>query len=139
MNSSILRTWLPLSLLAMLGPVRVMAQDTAHFTIPFDFTVGNKQLFAGEYQIGRLSPSSPSVLSIRYADGKAVLMTIANSGSPSRVPGIVSLTFDKIDNRYFLTQWSGDGHGLELAKPDAEKELLAKRAARQAVTVTASR
>jgi hypothetical protein len=135
MNTSILRNLLPLSLLAILGPVQAMADDMAHFKVPFDFTVGNHQLFAGEYIVGR---TSPSVLTIRTGTGQAVLMTLANVGSPSRVPGILSLTFDKVDNRYFLSQWSGSDYGLQLIKPAVEKELLAKRAARKPVTVVAS-
>jgi hypothetical protein len=65
-------------------------------------------------------------------------MTLANVGEPSREPGILSLTFDKVDNRYFLSQWSGSDYGLQLIKPAVEKELLAKRAARKPVTVVAS-
>jgi hypothetical protein len=65
-------------------------------------------------------------------------MTLANSGSPSRVPGIESLTFDKVDNRYFLSKWAGENYGLELAPPAAEKELIARRATRKPVTVVAS-
>ncbi len=135
MNFAILRTLLPLSLLATL-PMGLMAEDSAHFNIPFNFTVGNQQLYAGEYLIGR---SAPSVLSIRTHSGYSVLMTLGNSGSPSRVPGIVSLTFDKVDNHYFLSKWAGNDYGLELVPPAAERELIARRAARKPVTVVASR
>src|SRR5215469_2646698 len=96
-----LRTLIPLSLLAIF-PVGLMAEDSAHFKIPFDFTVGKQQLYAGDYLIGR---SAPSVLSIRTGSGYNVLMTLANSASPSRVPGIVSLTFDNIEGHYFLSKW----------------------------------
>jgi hypothetical protein len=135
MNTSFIRTLLPLSLLAIFGSVNLMAQDSAHFKIPFDFTVGKQQFYAGDYLIGR---SAPSVLSIKTASGYGVLMTLANSGSPSRVPGIESLTFDKVDNRYFLSKWAGENYGLELAPPAAEKELIARRATRKPVTVVAS-
>ena len=135
MTTSILRTLIPLSLIAFLGTVPAMADDSAHFTIPFDFTVGKQQLYAGEYQVGR---AAPSVLLIRRADGGAAVMTMANAASPSQVAGIVTLTFDKIDNRYFLTQWSGNSSGLELRKPDVEKELIARRLSRKPITVVAS-
>jgi hypothetical protein len=136
MNNSILRTLLPLSLLAMIGSVSLMAQGSAHFTIPFDFTVGNHQYAAGDYIVGR---EGTSVLNIRTGSGYAVLMTLANSASPSRVPGMVTLTFDKIDDRYFLAKWADGDYGLELAKCSAEKELIARQAARKPVTLTASR
>lgn len=135
MNNSILRTLLPLSLLATL-PMGLMAEDSAHFNIPFNFTVGNQQLYAGEYLIGR---SAPSVLSIKTDNGHGVLMTLANSGSPSRVPGTVSLTFDKVDDHYFLSKWAGSDYGLELTPSAAERELIARKAARKPVTVVASR
>jgi hypothetical protein len=112
-----------------------MAQDSAHFKIPFDFTVGKQQFYAGDYLVGR---SAPSVLSIRTASGYGVLMTLANAGSPSRVPGIVTLTFDKVDDRYFLSKWAGSDYGLELVPPPAERELIARRATRKPVTVVAS-
>ena len=129
-----LRTLIPLSLLAIF-PVGLMAEDSAHFKIPFDFTVGKQQFYAGDYLIGR---TAPSVLSIKTGSGYNVLMTLANSASPSRVPGIVSLTFDKVEGHYFLSKWAGNDYGLELAPPPAEKELLARRAARKPVTVVAS-
>ena len=134
MNFTKLRALIPLSLLAIL-PVGLMAEDSAHFKIPFNFTVGNQQFYAGDYLIGR---SAPSVLSIKTASGYGVLMTLANSGSPSRVPGIVTVTFDKVDDRYFLSKWAGNDYGLELVPPAAEKELIARRAARKPVTVVAS-
>jgi hypothetical protein len=111
-----------------------MAQDSAHFKIPFDFTVGKQQFYAGDYLVGR---SAPSVLNIRTGSGYGVLMTLANVSSPSRVPGIATLTFDKIDNRYFLSKWASNEHGLELSPPPAEKELI-RRAGRKPVTVVAS-
>jgi hypothetical protein len=134
MNLTNLRTLLPLSLLAIL-PVGLMAQDSARFKIPFDFTVGNQQLYAGDYVVGR---SGPSILSIKTGSGYAVLMTLGVSASPSRVPGIVTLTFDKIDDHYFLSKWAGNDNGLELVQPAAEKELIGRRAARKPVTVVAS-
>jgi hypothetical protein len=134
MDFTNLRTLIPLSLLAIL-PVGLMAEDSAHFKIPFDFTVGKQQFYAGDYLIGR---SAPSVLSIRTGSGYNVLMTLANSSSPSRVPGIVSLTFDRVDDRYFLSKWAGNDWGLELAPPAAEKELIARKATRKPVTVVAS-
>jgi hypothetical protein len=134
MNFTTFRTILPLSLLAIL-PVGLMAQDSAHFKIPFDFTVGKQQLHAGEYVVER---SGPSVLSIKTGSGYNVLMTLGISASPSRVPGVVSLTFDKIEDHYFLSKWAGDNYGLELVQPPAEKELIARKAARKPVTVVAS-
>ncbi len=135
MNTSILRNLLPLSLLAILGPVQAMAEDMAHFKVPFDFTVGKQQLFAGDYIVGR---TSQTVLTIRTGTGQGVLMTLASPGSPSKVPGVLLLTFDKVDNRYFLSEWSGSDYGLQLIKPAVEKELLARRASRKPVTVVAS-
>ena len=135
MNTSIIRNLLPLSLLAVLGPVGAMAQDMAHFKIPFDFTVGKQQLFAGDYIVGRIAPS---VLSIRTGNGQNVAMTLGNTTSPSRVSGVLTLTFDKIGDRYFLSQWRGDSYGLELLKPAVEKELLAQRTSHKPVTIVAS-
>lgn len=135
MNFSILRNLLPLSLLAAIGPVGLMAQAPAHFTVPFDFTVGKQQLPAGEYQVGR---TAPSVLKIRSVNGGGAVMMLANGASPSTMPGKEVLTFDRIGNRYFLSRLSAVNYGLQLIQPEVEKELLARRASRKPVAVVAS-
>jgi len=136
MNLSTLRSLLPLSLLAMFGSIGLMAQDSAYFKIPFDFTVGKRQLFAGDYLVGR---AAPSVLNIRTASGEGIALVLANTGSPSTLPGKSVLTFDKIGNRYFLSKWSTTDHGLQLIPSEVQKELLAKQnSSRKPLTVVAS-
>jgi hypothetical protein len=134
MKTSILRILATLSLSAALGPVSLRAQGPIHITVPFDFTVGSKSLAAGEYEARQITPM---VLAIRSVDGQASAVIMTNAAQPSAVPGKATLTFNKYGDRYFLSQVSDYGHGWELPKSSAEKELIAKRASPRPVTVAA--
>jgi hypothetical protein len=134
MKTSILRTLATLSLSAVLGPVSLRAQGPIHITVPFDFTVGSKSLAAGKYEVRRVAPM---VVAIQSADGRSNIMTQALPGDPKAAPGKATLTFNQYGDRYFLSQVSDYGHGWELPKSSAEKELIAKRASPRPVTVAA--
>jgi hypothetical protein len=134
MKNSILRTLATLSLSAALGPISLRAQGPIHITVPFDFTVGSKSLAAGQYEVRQIAPL---VLAIQSADGRSNIMTQGNAADPTAPRGKATLTFNKYGDRYFLFQVSDYGHGWELPKSSAEKELIAKRASPRPVTVAA--
>jgi hypothetical protein len=124
-KTSILSTLVMLSLSAVFGPVRLMAQAPIHVTIPFDFSVGSKSFAAGEYNVQQ---PLPGVVAIQSADGRARMATIVHRSEPSNKPGMATLTFHRYAERYFLSRVSNDDRGWELAQSAVEKELIAKRA-----------
>lgn len=113
--------------------------------IPFQFSIGNKSLPAGEYTVQSISDdSSYVVLRIQSRDGKtsAMLLTSTVKG---KAPARSRLVFHRYGNEYFFTQaWvDGDSTGLEAQKSRAERaaerELTAIKMATESVAVTARR
>lgn len=124
MKTSILSTLVMLSLSAAFGPVRLMAQDAIHVTIPFGFNVGSKQFVAGEYSIREVAPAA---LALRSVDGRAQMFIVPMAGPRSTATGIATVTFTRYGNHYFLSRIAGTDKGWELVKSAVEKELNAKR------------
>jgi hypothetical protein len=105
------------------------AQNGAKATIPFDFTVGNKTVSAGDYTIARVSSEHPQLLVLRDSDGEAqaiisgiVIEAIENNGH-------ARLLFNKYEDRYFLSQvWLSDTEsGTSVPKTRLERELVASK------------
>jgi hypothetical protein len=118
-----------LGVFVMLLMPAAFAQNAAKATIPFDFTVGNKTVSAGEYTIVRVSSEHPQVLVLRDSNGEAqaiisgiVIEAVENTGH-------ARLLFNKYDDRYFLSQvWLSDTEsGTSVPKTRLERELVASR------------
>ena len=74
-----------------------MQPREVHATVPFDFTVANKQLPAGTYSIARAKDGTIQILSRK---GIPVAMTLASeNGSPSKG---CAVNFDRRDGQYFM-------------------------------------
>lgn len=138
MNISILRTLATLCLGAALGPVCLMAQDPMKVAIPFDFTVGSKAFAAGKYTVRR--DTAPGVVAIQSADHRSTMVVITNAVETLKTPGAAKLVFKQYGDRYFLSEvWpAGSTRGRQLMPSRPEKELIAKAATPQPVTLVAS-
>ena len=109
--------------LAVATPM-VHAQSTIMTAnVPFAFTVGQKQLPAGEYSIREMGDRATL---IENRDGHFEVLGIYPYAEPSKA-GETKLVFHKVGDRYFLSQiWtSARGQGLEIPKSKLEKEMLA--------------
>jgi hypothetical protein len=90
-----------LALVALFGNVgAVYAQEISTANIPFSFTVDNKVMPAGKYEV---SVSDPSLLTLTPAKGPAIVIPVitrlaAQGGAESKV------VFDKVDNTYYLSE-----------------------------------
>src|SRR5262249_34683820 len=131
----------------MPAAVSVYAQSdmSLKVNIPFEFSVKNEVLPAGEYTVGYLSQGT---LVIRSADGSVarVFSTMATLSSKTRNES--SLVFHRYGDQYFLsTIWTaGNDTGRELFKSRAERELIRARSelaksasARRTVSIDAHR
>jgi hypothetical protein len=136
MKSSILTSLVMLGLSAAFVPVRVMAQEPIHVTIPFNFNAGSKPLAAGEYRVRQLSPVA---LAIQSVDGNSQIVLMAQAGEPSGSANLAKVTFNRYGDHYFLTQVSEPGKGWVVAKSAAEKELLARKQAPTPLSIVASK
>ena len=135
-----------LSLFVMLTATSVDAQSDMHLkvNIPFDFSVREKILPAGEYTVRYVTQG---VLSIRSVDSDAVQTFMTLSAPANTKPDKSSLVFNRYGDQYFLsTIWrAGDNTGLALRRPHAEELIRAKRllatsaSERQTVSIVAHR
>ena len=94
-----------------------------HANIPFAFSVGDKWLPAGEYQIETVTTGSGTLQLIRRSSGGAnvFLSTIAleahNGNSKAE------LVFHRYGSEYFLSRiWNGEGKARQLIESNQEKE-----------------
>ncbi len=110
-----------------------MAQSRAvQATMPFDFTVGNKTLPAGTYEIW--SPST-DVIEIQNRDSHVAMLATTSYDSRGSSNGS-KLVFDKYGDRYFLSEIlcapASINASLHLSK--AEKQARMYQATLQAPT-----
>lgn len=113
--------------------------------IPFQFSIGNKSLPAGEYTVRSVGEYSSNVLlRIQSRDGKTSAM-LQTSTVEGKAQERAKLVFHRYGNQYFFAQAWVDGQktGLEAQKSRAERaaehELTAIKMATKSVTVTARR
>jgi hypothetical protein len=119
----------------------LFAQESAvKANIPFNFTVGNQSMPAGEYTI---STPAEHVVEIQSADSRYVDMALAHEADPART-GSAELVFDKCGEFYFLRRISSPAQSalnLEIPRGKAEKNAQTREAKLQMAqeTVVAER
>jgi hypothetical protein len=95
--------------------------------IPFAFAVGHSTLPAGTYEIQRLDEVNPKVLVIRNMNEHiSVAFQTVDAQTPDDQPvSTTELVFDRLGDRYFLSQvWEdGSATGADLPKSRMETRL----------------
>ena len=110
-----------LSLLLTLGASSVLGQSLGNFDIPFEFTIGQKTLPAGDYVVSRVSIASTGTLLIQNRENHAAAWALTYSVQERANEGRVQLVFHRYGNEHFLSQvWSGGALGRELRTPRME-------------------
>jgi hypothetical protein len=113
--------------------ITVMVSSTVAFAqerqtlvnIPFNFTVGDKALPAGEYLIRRNRKDADSIWVIQHKDsGKAVLFQTRQVHS-AETKGDAKFVFRKYDDLYFLSEFwtAGTNTGREIQVTDRERAM----------------
>src|SRR5215469_5821736 len=98
MNRMLRITFVALAVLVALAPA--YAQKTsATVNIPFNFTVDDVCMPAGEYIV---STPSERVVAVQHVGGPESKTTMTNNGSPTTSHGGPKLVFHKYGNAYFL-------------------------------------
>ena len=129
MKKQALMVLMTLSLFVSLVAVSARAQSNMHlkFNIPFEFSVRNKILPAGEYRVKYVAQTA---LMIQSADSTTSQIFLVNSTTLGTRRNEASLIFNQYGDRYFLcTIWTGGGDSLDLMKTAAEWELIGERRA----------
>jgi len=104
---------------------RAQVVDSIVADVPFGFTVRNTTLPAGEYVIRRLDSTDPGVMEITSADGAEKMVFLVGSAEADKQPDQTKLIFDRVGDRYFLSEMfeAGNNSGVELRKSRAERRL----------------
>lgn len=113
--------------------------------IPFEFSVGNKTMPAGEYTVRCTNPASDlKVFQLRSRDGRASVMARTNSVI-GKTQEDAKLVFNRYGDHYFFAQawFQADSTGVQVSKSRSEKqiarELAANKVSREVVAVSARR
>lgn len=99
-------------------------------SIPFEFTVGNKTLPAGEYIVTSVTAGSEALM-IRSKDSRSASMRLTNGISASKASAQAKLVFHRYGQSYFLSEvWTaGESSGRQLIKSGQERARARELAA----------
>jgi hypothetical protein len=100
--------------------------QTVHFTVPFSFVAGSKNLPAGDYTI-ELNRENQSMI-FRSEDpsgNNAVMLATTSEGGPN--PDKTYAIFQRYGAHYFLASVWREGVGQTLIPGRLERELASKR------------
>jgi hypothetical protein len=124
-----LKRMVMLSVLTMLATVSAHAQSGKQFTvtIPFDFSVGGKDLSAGQYRVGPATQTSGEGLVLRRTDGRAGVFVLSSRIQTEAAQQESKLVFRRYGNQYFLGEVWTSGRNIGRELPSSRKE----RATRQ--------
>jgi hypothetical protein len=92
-----------LTLTCVLGlGMSARAEDTegVRVNVPFEFVAGGTTLPAGTYTVGRVSPGTSQILSIRSYNNGAMFLPIVFDGAAT---GKAKLDFEHVGDKYFLS------------------------------------
>ncbi|MBV9209282.1 MAG: hypothetical protein JOZ52_01565 [Acidobacteria bacterium] len=103
------------------------AQSPGHnltASVPFEFSVGDKAMPAGDYSIGRLN-SDGAALRISNQESNKSVSRLTQDVQASQPKATSLLVFRRYGDQYFLAQvWLvGEKTGREFSKTDREKSL----------------
>lgn len=90
--------------------------------IPFDFSVRNKTIAAGDYVINRQDDQGLVWLLRNKNSGQQVILLVMNA-EPKRIFGNSKLTFRRYGDKYFLTTVETSEYKIGLQKSRAERNL----------------
>ena len=117
--------------------VSVQAQSLQYrirVNIPFDFSIANKKLPAGNYSIGRaIQNSDNTVLSILDGRGYTKEARLSIPVQAAEAKNQATLVFHRYGDEYFLYQvWTaGETTGRQFLKSSAERALQSQRMTNQ--------
>jgi hypothetical protein len=107
----------------ILGVGSALAQDhQVRATVPFNFTVANKQLPSGTYTIFRVHND---LIAVQSQDGTNLVLSTAYSDS-NQLANRAKLVFDRLGDQYFLHEVVGGPGVVSLNLPLTKSEKRAR-------------
>ena len=99
--------------------------QTVHFTVPFSFVAGSKNLPAGNYIFELNRENNTLILLSEDRSGNNALM-LANNSESARNPDETYAIFQRYGAHYFLAEVWRQGAGQTLIPGKLERELASK-------------
>ena len=109
-----------LTLVSAVATANAQESRTQVANIPFEFTVGETTLPAGDYNVSRLS--SGEAIALRGTESAVRLTSLITRTEPAKQSKLV---FHRYGNQYFLSEvWTaGYANGRKLVKSKAEQRI----------------
>jgi hypothetical protein len=120
MKSKTLLAALVISMTLTVGSA--FGQTLGRVNIPFDFSVGNSNLPAGEYTVNQIFDRG-AVLAIRSADGRRQIPLPASTAEYSKTLGENKLVFRCYGDQHVLSQIWTHGRAVVLPARKGEHEM----------------
>jgi hypothetical protein len=110
---------------AMVAHAQIDSDATIEANIPYAFVVKDTQLPAGKYTIRVADETNPNMLEIRSAKGHTAVFFETENKLVNRTMRKSELVFDKIGDKYFLSQvfLKGDNSGNQLPESKMARRL----------------
>jgi hypothetical protein len=126
--------------LAVLMSAAAQAQTThMKVTVPFEFTAGNVQLPAGDYQVEAMGPWGGLTLSVHNVNSKAGSLVLSNSCRSEKPTTKDKLVFYRYGHEYFLAEvWNRNSFAGSQIKINPRQAELAKNQLKDEVVLFAS-
>jgi hypothetical protein len=127
--------------LAAAGAVFAMSDEKVEAKIPFQFTVHNKAMAAGDYEVYDSSTAETGSMVIRLTKGGVEETFLVEPTEALEPAAKTELVFDVVGTKHFLRQiWIvGEKIGQQIAPCKAEQELLGKGTNKSERRVSAQR
>ena len=110
--------------------------QTVHFTVPFSFVAGSKNLPAGDYAIELNRRGGSMIVRSEDRSGNSVMM-LANNSDWARNPDKTYAIFQRYGAHYFLAEVWREGAGQTLIPGNLERELASKHSKGEVARVEA--
>jgi hypothetical protein len=131
---------LTLTLLPMMAFAQLMPDQKIIADVPFEFTVGNKVVPAGQWTALRGPTTSGRTLLIRSADARITIPSFTLPDEAKAEARVSALVFKKYGDRYFLSEIKveGDRAIYRIPESKAEAELLSENGRANEEVIVAS-
>jgi hypothetical protein len=127
--------------LTLLISAAAQAQTThMKVTVPFEFTAGNVQLPAGEYEVTAPGPWGGATLSVQNVHSHLASVVVSNSSRSQKAAADSKLIFHRYGQQYFLAEvWNRDSFAGREIRINPRRTELAKNQSKDEVVLIASR
>lgn len=108
--------------ISSLTSIHAQTATTVRAHIPFEFSVRDKTMTAGDYVINRQYGAS-AVWSVFGGKNRQSSVLLVMNVEPKRIDGNAKLTFHRYGNKYFLAEMETSDYKVGLPKSRTERAL----------------